>query len=488
MAMSGGARRANAWEKRDMLTTFNRAGDAGPAIRRATRVGWIASRVAVLVLGAALTACGAGPTSPSPALGSNGAVISGSVMGLTSGSTAAVRQNSSFMAATASEGLTVTVAGTSISATMSSTNAFVLENVPAGDVTLIFTGPGFDARVTLSNVQQSENIEITVSVEGDTVAVQSERRSQGGEVQLEGRIESLPPTSAPNTLVVAGQTVTTDGNTRVVLGSATKSFADLAIGYRVHVKGTVSGSSLLASIIAIQNVNADLPVNLTGIVDELTGTSADFRFEVDGRQVRGDASTEFFGGSKYGDLKEGVRVEVKGLQRDGYVYAARIHVSVDDEDDDDAVQDSSASIEGPLTAMSGSGSTRTLTIDGTTVTTNAATEVRRRGDTQPLSVLQVGMIIHVVGTRQSDGSIVARMLQIKDDEAGDTLEIHGSMGGVKGSCPSLQFSINGYAITTNGSTTFTPACGSQFKSGAKATVVGVVQAGGSVLATSVTLD
>jgi hypothetical protein len=439
------------------------------------------------VLAIVAAGCGSSPTSPSPSIGGSGALIQGAVVGASSGTagTSALRSTTAVIEATTPAGLMVTVEGTSIGSAVGPGGTFVLENVPGGNVVLLFTGPGVNARVTLADVQGSETIAITVSVQGDSVAVESERRSLGNETQLEGRIESVPPTTPPGTLVVAGQTVTTDGNTRVLMGSSTLTLTDLVVGLRVHLKGTASGSALLASVIQIQNTNVDLPVNINGEVEGLTGTPSDFRFSVNGRAVRGDANTDFFGGSEYDDVADGVRVEIKGLQRDGYVYASRLHVNVDD--DDDGEQDESASIEGPLTAMAGSGTTLSLTIDGTTVTTNGQTEVRRRGDVQTLSVLQLGMIIHVVGTRQSDGSLHARMLQIKDDAPGGSLEIEGAAGGVKGTCPSLQFSVNGYAISTNSATVFTPGCGT-LKSGAHVTVVGLVQAGGGVLATSVTAD
>jgi hypothetical protein len=83
----------------------------------------------------------------------------------------------------------------------------------------------------------------------------------------------------------------------------------------------------------------------------------------------------------------GKRVEVKGAQKDGYVYATRIHVNDADDGDDDG-QDESASIEGPLTSKSGAPPVMTLIVGGTTVHTSASTEVRRKGDVQTLSVLR----------------------------------------------------------------------------------------------------
>jgi len=52
-----------------------------------------------------------------------------------------------------------------------------------------------------------------------------------------------------------------------------------------------------------------------------------------------------------------------------------------------------------------------------------------RGDVQTLADLVVGQTIHAVGTRLADGSIVARKLQIKDDEAEGAFAISGPMGG-----------------------------------------------------------
>ena len=192
----------------------------------------------------------------------------------------------------------------------------------------------------------------------------------------------------------------------------------------------------------------------------------------------------------FADLKVGDRVHVKG-QLEDLVLAALVvmiqreedvdDVEEDSEDADDDGQQSSASVEGKLMSMS----LPDLVVGTTTVHTDGATVVRRRGDVQDLTTLALGMTLHVVGARQSDSSILARMIQIKGDDTGGAFQITGSMGGVKGTCPALRFSINGRSIATDSGTLFTPAC-TTFKSGSHATVKGVVQADGSVLATEVT--
>lgn len=63
---------------------------------------------------------------------------------------------------------TVTVVGTSLSAPIGSDGSFSLSGVPSGNVTLQFRASGTDARVTVSSVVESEQIQLTVSVSGAT--------------------------------------------------------------------------------------------------------------------------------------------------------------------------------------------------------------------------------------------------------------------------------------------------------------------------------
>jgi hypothetical protein len=94
---------------------------------------------------------------------------------------------------------------------------------------------------------------------------------------------------------------------------------------------------LLASIVGIET-RIDFGQS-NGIVLNFSGVASNFAFTVGTRDVHGDASTEFFGGSAFPDLHNTVRVNVKGLQRDGFVYAQRIHVD-GDSDEDGAIEDS----------------------------------------------------------------------------------------------------------------------------------------------------
>jgi hypothetical protein len=180
----------------------------------------------------------------------------------------------------------------------------------------------------------------------------------------------------------------------------------------------------------------------------------------------------------------GSTATVESEHRSAHSDSDAVNPPGDDDDDAEHGQDESASIEGPLTEMTGSLPALTLLVDGTVVLTDSGTVVRRRGDVQDLGVLALGMTLHVVGDRAPNGSLTARMIQIKDDQTAGAFEIEGSLGGLHGTCPAVQFVVNGFKIFTSGQTTFTPAC-SALKPGQRIVVNGERQADGTIVASVV---
>lgn len=450
-------------------------------------------------VGFACSGNNATPTTPSaltpatPTATSRGAAITGyvtaaSASAATSGSIRSLTGASPVI--TSLPSMTVSVVGTSVSGPVSPAGAFALDGVPEGVVRLRFAGSGIDATVSLDPVAAADTVSVLIGLSPTAAIVEAESRNAGGTVEFEGRIESLPPTQPADTLVVGGRTVTVSTQTQIRDGSATLTLAALVVGQRVHVKGRLDGASIAAAAIELQNTNAWVSVVINGVVESVSGTASTFTLFVGGREIRGDVATTFFGSGDtpltFAALVAGAAVNVKGQQRDAYVYAERIHVTSATTPTEP--QDTSASIEGRLNAMSGTAPTLTLTIGTTTVTTTASTEVQRGGDVQPLSALAIGQTIHAVGTRLSDASIVARKLQIKADETGGAFQIAGAVGGLKGTCPTLTFGVNGYSIVTTASTTFGPGTNAcvAIKSGSKVQVEGTKQADGTVKADKVT--
>ena len=451
------------------------------------------SVVALVAMGC--VACG-GDTSPTPASPSSAGVSSATQGAKIIGNVSAGEP----LAAMAAQ-----VVGTAISAPVGAGGGFSLDGVPAGAVQLRFVGSGVDASVGLNPVQAGDLVSVLVGISGATATIQSESRNAGNKVELEGRVESLSAATAdPLWLIVSGRKVTVSVQTTIRDGdNATKAFADLAIGQRVHVKGTLVTdpvSAIAADSIVIQNTNTWIPVNVNGIVEKLNALPAPpdvtFWFNIGSRLIGGDAKTTVYGDSDppltLDDLKDGQRVEVKGEQRDNFVYAVRIHINGTTPQ---PPQDDSASVEGILKAdPTGSEPNLILLLDTkfgeATVTTTSATVVQRRGGVVDLKALAKGQTIHAVGTRMSDGSVAANMLQIKDDETGGSFMIEGTLASLKGNCPTVTFGVNGYAVKTAEST-FVPlpegaaTCG-ELRNGIRVGVEGNRLGDGSVLATKVT--
>ena len=281
-----------------------------------------------VALAAVVTACNsANPAEPSSTAT---ATVNGSIVpagGSSSAATAGVNSGSISAASTTPPGLLVSVAGTAISASVDAAGKFQLKNVPPGLADLRFTAPGVAAGLGLSDLKGGDVVTIQVSLTASDATVESDRRSNGKQEQLEGRVESLPPTTAAGSLVVAGRTVITNASTKFYLQGQTATFADLALGQRVHVKGQTGTGGMTATSVDIQNTNTSTGLNINGIVAGFTGTRAAFQFTVDGRLVKGDATTELYGNTQFSEVVNGARVQVKAEQRDGFVYATRLHVA-----------------------------------------------------------------------------------------------------------------------------------------------------------------
>src|SRR3954462_3635797 len=110
---------------------------------------------------------------------------------------------------------------------------------------------------------------------------------------------------------------------------------------RVHARGTLTGDAFTATIVEMQNSNAAIEAEVSGVIDSLTGNQSAFSFRIGSRLVKGDTQTAFVGDSSaagsFTSLKNGVRVEVKGERRDDFIQAAHIHVEddADNANDDD---------------------------------------------------------------------------------------------------------------------------------------------------------
>jgi hypothetical protein len=122
---------------------------------------------AVVVIGVFAVACGG--DSPMSATGSGGVNIKGQVLG--AGASAGVTATANGPVAAGDSKITVTIAGTNLSTTVSANGSFEIDGVTGGTFTLVFTSNGVEiGRVQITTTASAE-VRITVTVTGSTVVV-----------------------------------------------------------------------------------------------------------------------------------------------------------------------------------------------------------------------------------------------------------------------------------------------------------------------------
>jgi hypothetical protein len=188
--------------------------------------------------------------------------------------------------------------------------------------------------------------------------------------------------------------------------------------------------SLNGNQASVQNLmRGDRKVEIEGLV--ASGTCASF--VVNGTTITTNTATVFQRGT-CASVTTGAKVEVKGThQADGSVLAT--HVKLDDEDDGDF------ELEGAITAFTGCSS---FTVNGTVVTTNAATQFKHGvcGD------IQMGAKVEVKGTRSGDVFLATRV-EFEQKNA-SRVELEGVV--TAGGCGS--FTVRGVVVTTDATTQF----------------------------------
>jgi hypothetical protein len=226
----------------------------------------------------------------------------------------------------------ISVTGTGISTTVSSGGAFVLNGVPAGNVELHFTGPGIDARATVPDVSDSEEIRIVVTLRGSNAAVNVTDRSRPSNTrEIEGLISSI--NLSARTLVVNGMTISVPTDAIVRHGNQTIAFSQLKIGQRVHVRGTLTGATVVASEVKLQDENppGQGEAEVEGAVSARGGSCPTVTFTVGTTKVSTDAATQFKSGT-CATIANGVNVEVEGVrQSDGSIKATHVEFNHDDD-------------------------------------------------------------------------------------------------------------------------------------------------------------
>jgi hypothetical protein len=442
-------------------------------------------RIIFAAMMVAVTACGGNATlSPvGPSSSSAGASISGTVSGIGVTATRALDAGAfSMLAATSS--VTVSIAGTNVSTTTDGQGQFTLNNVPEGTVTLNFTGSGSNATITLSGIGPDDKVQITVTLNGSTAHVDSERHSKpdNNKREFQGRISSIDATA--KSFQIPGTTIKTTATTAIRHGNRTMQFTDLKVGDHIQAKGTMEGATLTATEIKVENENEgddeDNDKNeaeVEGLVSAPSGTCPSVTFTVKTTKVTTNSATSFRDGSCADATKEGATVAVKGTkQTDGSILATRV------EFEKAAAAPAATTLSGIVSVSTGTCPAVTFTVQATKVTVNSATTFP---STTCGDATKNDATVKVTGAKQADGSVVATSISLTTP-APTTLT--GLISGSTGTCPAVTFTVQATKVTVNSSTTYTATtCAAATANNVSVKVTGPKQSDGSVLATSVAL-
>jgi hypothetical protein len=242
----------------------------------------------------------------------------------------------------ASAGLQVGAVGTPLVAPVDDDGQFALAGLPAGTATLRFEGAGLDARVPVPGLQDGRVTSITVHVSGGTAQLTGTPScTPTAETFFSGTIDSI----AGPRLVVAGRTVDASQIQKVWRGERRIQLADLQVGEKVKVWGTLRGDGVvvaeeIAALTTGPGATGETWVTFTGKVDSIGASSLDVRgnpntgattLVVKGTTVRTDGQTKVrrSDGSpmSVGEIQVGQTATVEGWKKaDGSVRATQIVV------------------------------------------------------------------------------------------------------------------------------------------------------------------
>lgn len=243
---------------------------------------------------------------PQPGGSGTGATISGTVLGAAGGASLRTMGGAT---------MTVNVVGTSLTATVDGGGNFTLNNVPAGDVTLSFSGSGANAFITITGVSVREQIHITVNVHGATADLDDDEREEAdSRAEVEGTIVSI--NASTRTLVVGRRqtAVSVPAGTPIHHGGTAVDFSQLVVGDRVHIQAMKSGTMLTATDVEVQN-DKPAQAEVSGKVSAVSGSCPKLTLTVKGTTVLTDSATRF--SAACASIKVGTKVEVGGTRQAG---------------------------------------------------------------------------------------------------------------------------------------------------------------------------
>ncbi len=300
-----------------------------------------------------------------------------------------------------------------------------------------------------------------------------------GYFEFYGTIESLPTTPGwTGDWVVSGRTVHVTSMTRIE-----QEHGPVAVNAYVEVKGrqqadgSVDASKIEVKIGAGGGGQGRSYMEFYGIVEGMPANGLIGDWVVDGRTVHADAATRFE--QEHGPITLGAYVKVKGwLETDGSVSATKIEVE----------ENHQGSGGGTYTKFYGTvesypdGLIGLWTVSGRFVNVSPATRI----DQEHGTVTQ-GAYVEVEGWVQTNGTVTATQIEVKDDPGrGDTnyTRFYGTVEQLPNHTLIGTWMVSGRPVVVNSNTRIEQEHG-PVAVGAYVKVEGMRQADGSIVASKI---
>ena len=287
-------------------------------------------------------------------------------------------------------------------------------------------------------------------------------------VTLAGTVSSFGGAWPVLTFTVQGTAVKTSSSTTC---DGTKGCSEMGNGDSVTVAGTKqSDGTLLASKITNTTAPpADVYVN--GAIAGLTGVCPIVSMTLSGTPVKTTSATTF-NGRACTALKNGDVIYAAGpKQADGSILANRTFYT-----------EPTVTLTGTVSNFGGAWPALTFTVQGTAVKTSSSTTC---DGTKGCSIMANGDSVTVVGTKQSDGTVVASKVTNATAPPPADVTLNGVIAGLAGTCPALTMTVAGSAVKTTTSTVFTSKGCTELKNGDTVYAIGPKQSDGTVLASKI---
>ena len=264
----------------------------------------------------------------------------------------------------------------------------------------------FDPTSSCSTIAPGIEVEArgTTNSSGQLVATRVEVEGAGGEVRIEGRVQTMTGTCPALSLTMDDGTIVT--TTMTTIFSPDNACLLLAEGARIRVRGTrTSATTIAASRIDLRD-NGRKKLGGQVTINSITGTCPNLTMNVHGVRVTTNSSTVFENG-ECGNLRPGTKVVIEVETEGTGAVATLIRIT------DQPGGNRELEGEGTVGSVTGTCPTLTMVVNGTSVMTTSQTTFADG----TCSDIRAGTRIRAKGTFQG-GSLVATEVRIRSGNSG----------------------------------------------------------------------